>query len=126
LTVGWKPPGSPYGRENSNNKERSGFLRKQKPLSFDDLLLELQGQKASKEDPSMVALDDLFNSGFMSRHSGFGSFREFMEKGSFQATTHEEVGNLMEELLNRHVARHTDFRDYPAMLKAATDEFSAE
>lgn len=93
-------------------------------MSFDDLLLELQGQKTAKEDPSKIALDQLFNPAFMSKHSSFGSFAEFMEKGSFQASTHEEIGNLMEELLNRHVARHTDFKDYPSMLNAATKEHS--
>ncbi|WP_438431453.1 hypothetical protein [Gorillibacterium sp. sgz500922] len=91
-------------------------------MSFDDLLLELQGQKTAQEDPSKVSLDELFNPGFMQRHSSFASFAEFMEKGSFTASTHEEIGNIMEELLDRHVARHTDFSKYSAMLKAATDE----
>ena len=100
-------------------------MRKQKPMSFDDLLKELQGQKTNEEDPAFVPLKELFNPTFMSKHSGFNSFEEFLEKGNFQAETREEINNFHDELFNRHVARETDFTDWESMLAAAIQEHAS-
>lgn len=89
-------------------------------MSFDDLLLELKGQKNVQEDPNHVSLDVLFNESFMSKHSTCRSFGEFTEKGNFQVKTHDDIKNIPDELFDRHVARETDFRDWKSMLDAAT------
>lgn len=100
-------------------------MKKQKPMSFDDLLKDLQGQRTVQEDPHYVPLDKLFNATFLSKHSSIHSFGELMEKGNFQATTREEINNILEELLDRHIARETDFTDWHSMLDAATKEYAA-
>jgi hypothetical protein len=97
-------------------------MRKQKPMSFDELLKDLQGQNTAVEDPNFISLDNLFNESFLSRHSSFKSFSEFMEKGNFHGTTHEEINNIKGELFDRHVARETDFSDWETMLAAAYKE----
>ena len=102
-----------------------GFLRKHKPMSFDDLLLELQGQKTNQAMQDQQSLSHLFNERFMSKHSGFKSFAEFLEKGNFQAETREQLSALEGELFDRHVARETDFADWQTMLDAATTESNA-
>lgn len=94
-------------------------------MSFDELLKDLQGQKRIEEDPHHVSLDKLFNATFLSKHSNFNGFDELMEKGNFQAKTREEMNNIHEELLDRHIARETDFADWHAMLDAATKEYTA-
>lgn len=104
---------------------RGGILRKQKPMSFDDLLKELQGQKTIQEDPNHVSLNKLFHESFMSKHSSFKSFGEFLEKGNFQAATHEDIRNIPDELFDRHVARETDFADWNSMLDTANKEYAA-
>lgn len=91
-------------------------------MSFDDLLLELQGQKANPEDPNKVALGQLFNNEFMAKHSSHDSFEAFLEKGNFEAKTHEDIRNIPDELFDRHVARETKFSDWQSMLDAATAE----
>lgn len=91
-------------------------------MSFDDLLLELKGQKQAQEDPNNISLDQLFNEGFMSKYSRCASFDELMEKGSFQAKTHEDIANIPEELLERHIARETEFPNWKAMLETAKQE----
>ncbi|GAA3404782.1 hypothetical protein ACFFNY_27565 [Paenibacillus hodogayensis] len=93
-------------------------------MSFDDLLKELQGQKTIQE--GQVTLDQLFHETFMSKHSAFSSFQAFLEKGSFQADTLDEIKNIPDELFDRHVARETDFADWKAMLDRANREYEAK
>jgi hypothetical protein len=94
-------------------------LRKQKPMSFDELLKDLQGQKMIQEDPNHISLDELFNESFMSKHSSFKSFGEFLEKGNFQVKTQEDINNIHDELFDRHVVRETDFANWKSMLDTA-------
>ncbi|TYP79335.1 hypothetical protein [Paenibacillus methanolicus] len=95
-------------------------------MSFDDLLLELQGQKTVQEDENVIELDKLFNESFMKKHSKFNSFAEFLEKGNFQATTHDEIRNIHDELFDRHVVRETDFASWASMLEAANKQYSGK
>lgn len=94
-------------------------MRKHKPMSFDDLLKDLQGQSNNTEDPAQLSLEELFNEQFMSKHSSFTSFEAFVEKGNFQVKTHEDIQNIPDELLDRHVARETNFADWKSMLDEA-------
>lgn len=95
-------------------------------MSFDDLLLELKGQKANQENPNQVALEDLFNKTFMSKYSNFSSFGDFLEKGNFQVQTREDIDNIPDELFDRHVSRETSFADWKSMLDQANKEYSAK
>jgi hypothetical protein len=101
-------------------------LRKQKPLSFDELLKELQGQKTIQEDPTYISLDELFNESFMIKHSSFKSFQEFLEKGNFQVKTREDINNIDAELFDRHIVRGTDFTNWKSMLDTATQEYAGK
>ena len=98
-------------------------MRKKKPMSFEDLLKELQDQKAAEGSSSERSLEKLFNERFMSEHSSFSSFQAFLEKGNFQAWSEEDMNHIPEELLNRHVARETNFEDWPSMLASANQAF---
>jgi uncharacterized protein YcnI len=71
-------------------------------------------------------LDELFNESFMSKHSSFKSFGEFLEKGNFQVETKEDINNIPDELFDRHVARDTDFADWKSMLDTATMEYAGK
>jgi hypothetical protein len=93
-------------------------------MSFDDLLKELQGQTTTTED--RISLDELFNESFMSKHSSFKSFGEFLEQGNFQAKTQEEINNIPAELFDRHVARVTDFDNWKSMLDTATKDYDGK
>ncbi|WP_209861454.1 hypothetical protein [Paenibacillus shirakamiensis] len=95
-------------------------------MSFDDLLTELQGQKTAQEDPNHVPLRVLFNDAFMKNHTRWGTFDEFLEKGNFQVNVLEDVNNIPDEFLDRHVARETDFSDWDTMLEVANKEHAAK
>lgn len=93
-------------------------------MSFDELLKDLQGAKTIQEDPNKITLGKLFHEAFMREHSNSKSFEEFLEKGNFQAKTHEDISNLHDELFDRHVARETDFANWKSMLDAANLEYA--
>ncbi|MFF2886423.1 hypothetical protein [Paenibacillus sp. NPDC057967] len=97
-------------------------MRKNKPMSFDDLLVELKEQKANQAELEQSSLAYLFNDTFMSKNSNCKSMQQFLEKGNFQAYTKEDMNLIPEELLNRHVARETRFSDWKSMLSAALSE----
>ncbi len=101
-------------------------MRKHKPLSFDELLVELQGQKTVQTDPNHVSLEELFHESFMSKHSSCKSFGEFLDKGNFQVKTEEDINNIPDELFDRHVARQTDFANWKSMLDTATSEYGGK
>ena len=96
------------------------------PMSFDELLKDLQGQKTNQEDPNHISLDQLFNESFMNKHSRFNSFREFLEKGNFQVNTQEDINNIHGELFDRHVVRETDFANWKSMLDTANVEYASK
>ncbi|MBJ9989696.1 MULTISPECIES: hypothetical protein [Paenibacillus] len=94
-------------------------------MSFDDLLMELKGQKSAQEESGRIALDKLLNGSFMRKHSSFASFQEFLENGNFHAETQEELNKIPDELLDRHVSRQTDFKDWKTMLEQANADYAA-
>ena len=101
-------------------------MRKHKPMSFDELLKDLKGENKVAEDPNVIALPDLLSDSFMSKHSGFKSFDEFLEKGNFQVSTHEDIANIPDELVDRHINRETEVSDWESMLAAANREYAKE
>lgn len=79
-----------------------------------------------QEDPNHVPLNELFNASFMRKHSSFNSFGEFVEKGSFQIQTYEDIDNIPDELFDRHIFRETDFTDWKSMLDQANAEYNGK
>ncbi|TVY03364.1 hypothetical protein [Cohnella terricola] len=95
-------------------------------MPFDELLKELQGQKTAQVDPDHIPLEQLFDETFMKKHSQLNSFSEFLAKGNFQIETQEDIRNIPDELLERHVARETEFANWNEMLQAASSEFGSK
>ncbi|MCR2807128.1 hypothetical protein [Paenibacillus soyae] len=99
-------------------------MRRNKPISFDDLLKELQEKKGVNDETEQAELGRLFNDSFMAKHSSCKTMQEFLEKGNFQAWTREDLDLIPKELLNRLVARETQFEDWQAMLDTANAELN--
>nr|WP_123043847.1 hypothetical protein [Cohnella candidum]AYQ75767.1 hypothetical protein EAV92_21345 [Cohnella candidum] len=95
-------------------------------MSFDELLIELQGMKTNAGNPDHVPLEILFNEAFMSGCSSLASFEEFLRKGNFSISTIEDIGGIPEELLDRHVDRETRFANWKSMLDQANAEYAAQ
>lgn len=98
-------------------------MRRQKPMTMEELMNELQGQKTYQEDPNHISFEKLFNEAFMSKYSNYKSFDEFLTKGNFQVKTEEDVADIPDELFDRHVVRETKFADWKSMLETANREY---
>lgn len=98
-------------------------MRRQKPMTMEELMNELQGQKTNQEDPNQISFEKLFNEAFMSKYSSCNSFDEFLINGNFQVKTEEDVNNIPDELFDRHVVRKTKFSDWKSMLETANKEY---
>lgn len=99
-------------------------MRRQKPMTLEELMTDLQGQKNYQEDPNHISLEKLFNEAFMSKHSNCKSFDEFLVKGNFQVRTEEDINNIPDEFFDRHVNRETEFADWKSMLEKANKEYN--
>ncbi len=102
-----------------------GLKKRNKPISFDELLKELQGAKSNEGVQNHVSFEMLFHETFMSRYSSFKSFDEFLRKGNFDVKTLEDIDNIPDELFDRHVDRETDFGSWKSMLDRANAEYEA-
>ncbi len=98
-------------------------MRRQKPMTMEELMNELQGQKMNQEDPNHISFEKLFNEAFMSKYSNCKSFDEFLIKGNFQVKSEEDVDDIPDELFDRHVVRETKFADWKSMLETANKEY---
>lgn len=98
-------------------------MRRQKPMTLEELMNDLQGIKNYQEDPDHISLEKLLNEGFMSKYSNHQSFDEFLVKGNFQVRTEEDVNNIPDEFFDRHVMRETKFSDWKTMLETAKSEY---
>ncbi len=101
-------------------------MRKHKPMSFDELLKDLQGQNKAEGDHNFVELDLLFTDSFMAKHSSSKNFAAFLEKGNFQVKTYEDVRNIPDELFDRYIDRETDYSNWESMLEAANREYAGQ
>ncbi|HEY2493338.1 MAG TPA: hypothetical protein VGI33_10550 [Paenibacillus sp.] len=93
-------------------------------MTLEELMNDLQGQKTNQEDPNHISLEKLFNEAFMSKHSSYKSFDEFLIKGNFQVKTEEDVNNIPDELFDRHIDRETEFANWKSMLETANMEYN--
>lgn len=95
-------------------------------MSFDELLKDLKGENKVEENSNEVPLAQLLNDSFMSKHTRFTNFADFLEKGNFQVATREDIANIPDELFDRHINRETDFPDWESMLEAANREYTGK
>ena len=102
-----------------------GLKKRNKPISFDELLKELQEAKSNEGVQNHVSFEVLFHEAFMSRYSSFKSYNEFLRKGNFDVKTLEDIDNIPEELFDRYVDRETDFDSWKSMLARANEEYEA-
>lgn len=95
---------------------------------FDEFEKSLQNVVDTVESINGVEIDlnDLLSPSFMSRHSNFSSFSEFMEAGNFHYENAEEFEAIPDESLDAFVKSQTDFETWEDMLsEAATEHVSS-
>lgn len=81
--------------------------------------------KATKEleKTNFVSFEELFNPSFMSKHTSFQDFEEFLLNGGFNVNSREDFEAIPDEAMDSHVSKTTDFQSWEAMSDSAMEEF---
>lgn len=87
-----------------------------------------QMEKAAKEPEKeeAVSLPVLFSPAFMSQHTRFNSFEDFLSGGGFEVNSQEDFEAIPDDAMDKHVAQTTKFGSWEEMLSTATENYVAK
>lgn len=74
-------------------------------------------------EPQLIEFDKVFDISFMRRYTKYKTFAKFLTGGKFNITCQKDFEDLPEELMDRHVAKNTQFKSWQEMLDFATDRY---
>ncbi len=77
------------------------------------------------ESPAAVPFDELFDASFMSTHSNFTSFDEFLSAGDYHPSTSTELEAFLGTKFDEFIARMTDFPGWEEMFREASIHYYA-
>lgn len=78
---------------------------------------------AKKYDGSTFTdISELLNNEFMSEHTAFDDWEEWLKSGGFSVKTQEDFDNLPESKVDAYVQGTTDFNSWQDMLEEAASE----
>jgi hypothetical protein len=93
-------------------------------VGIDGLVRDLEKKvrtAANLEETTAVSFEELFNPAFLSEHTHFASFAEFLEHGGFAVESQSDFDAIPDDDLDKHVRLHSSFASWQEMLdKAAT------
>lgn len=94
---------------------------------FDELdrkLQDLQRRAQRLNGEHRVSFDELFDRGFLRKHTRFTTFAELLEAGGFQVETQEDFEQLDESALDAFIVASTPFASWQELSGAATQEWT--
>ena len=74
--------------------------------------------------PQSVDFEDLFDKSFMRKYTNYRSFEKFLQGGRFHITSQQDLEDLPEEQMDKHVAKTTRFSRWGEMIDFATDIYA--
>lgn len=72
-------------------------------------------------EPQLIDFDKVFDISFMRKYTKYKTFAKFLSGGKFNITCQKDF----EELMDKHVAKNTQFKTWQEMLDFATDKYIA-
>lgn len=88
---------------------------------IDQLAMASEGLKP----PKVVPFDELFDASFMSAHSNFTSFDEFLSAGDYHPSTSMELESILGRSFDEFISRMTDFPSWEEMFHEASMRYYA-
>ena len=76
-------------------------------------------------EPQLIDFDKIFDISFMRKYTKYKTFAKFLSGGKFNITCQKDFEDLPEELMDKHVAKNTQFKTWQEMLDFATDKYIA-
>lgn len=70
--------------------------------------------------PKVVPFDELFDASFMSAHSNFTSFDEFLSAGDYHPSTPMELETILGRSFDEFISQVTDFPGWKEMFHEAS------
>lgn len=77
----------------------------------------------NKIEPQLIEFDKVFNISFMRKYTKYKTFAKFLTGGKFNITCQKDFEELPEDLMDKHVAKNTQFKTWQEMLDFATDKY---
>ena len=74
-------------------------------------------------EPQLVDFDKVFHISFMRKYTDYKTFNKFLSGGKFIIKSQQDFEDLPEELMDKHVQKHTKFKSWQEMLDFATDKY---
>ncbi|WP_405176338.1 hypothetical protein MHI27_11895 [Paenibacillus sp. FSL H8-0261] len=83
---------------------------------------QMQKDIQKLEQQKTISFDELFVPHFMRKHTKFNTFDELLNAGGFEVNSQEDFAAIPDDAFDEHIANHTRFRKWQAMLDTATSE----
>lgn len=90
-----------------------------------DELDQMTEQALGLEDSNEVPVTELMTPTFMSEYTDFSTFEDFIEASEWTVESQADFEAIPEDEFDEHVAEHTQFTTWEAMLSQAGEEWAA-
>ncbi len=92
---------------------------------FDEVKKKLESiqKKIDELNSKEISFSELFNSSFMTMHSNFPSFNEFLQAGGFVANSREDFAAIPSDKFDMHISNTTDFDNWEEMRLRAVEQY---
>lgn len=74
----------------------------------------------------VVSFDVMFDIGFMTQHTPFSSFEDFMTASGFKIESQEDFEGILGVEFDEFISSRTEFSSWDAMLSKAGEEYMAD
>jgi hypothetical protein len=78
---------------------------------------------ANEVNGSSVSFDELFNQGFIVKHSSYATIDDFFKENNIVFTSKEEFEQIPDEIIDRACQESTPFHSWQDMLQAAGTDY---
>lgn len=78
---------------------------------------------ASEVNGNSVSFDELFNQGFMVKHTSYSTIDDFFKENNIVFSSKEEFEQIPDEVIDRACQELTQFRSWKDMLQAAGTDY---
>jgi len=90
-----------------------------------DKLEQMTEQALGLEGSNEMPATELMTPTFMSEHTDFSTFEDFIEASEWTVESQADFEAIPEDEFDEHVAEHTQFTTWEAMLSQAGEEWAA-
>lgn len=99
-----------------------------KTTGFDELdeyIVQMQKNLDEFSNTNSVTFEELFTPEFMKLYTSFDDIDDLVNAGDFELNSPEDFNSIPNNVLDKHIAKYTDFSSWQDMLDTATTEYAS-